>query len=157
MMTQYNNPFLRQNGLQQGQVGAATTGQYSRPAGTVTPPVTQQGGGAGFQQMQAPGMATQQGGGLTLPFRQVFGQPLGADGLPLGGFGGVGVLFAGGIHRRLPVRTNRPIPKELLGAAMEQAAAVRLQAPVAAGQVIVANLLGTGADLIASRSMDRVE
>ena len=64
MMTQYNNPFLRQNGLQQGQVGAATTGQYSRPAGTVTPPVTQQGGGAGFQQMQAPGMATQQGGGL---------------------------------------------------------------------------------------------
>lgn len=64
MMTQYNNPFLRQNGLQQGQVGAATTGQYSRPAGTVTPPVTQQGGGAGFQQMQAPGMATQQGSGL---------------------------------------------------------------------------------------------
>lgn len=64
MMTQYNNPFLRQNGLQQGQIGAATTGQYSRPAGTVTPPVTQQGGGAGFQQMQAPGMAVQQGGGL---------------------------------------------------------------------------------------------
>ena len=64
MMTQYNNPFLRQNGLQQGQIGAATTGQYSRPAGTVTPPVTQQGGGAGFQQMQAPGMATQQGSGL---------------------------------------------------------------------------------------------
>ena len=64
MMTQYNNPFLRQNGLQQGQVGAATTGQYSRPAGTVTPPVTQQGGGAGFQQMQAPGMATQQGSTL---------------------------------------------------------------------------------------------
>ena len=67
------------------------------------------------------------------------------------------VCIAGGIHRRLPVRTNRPIPKELLGAAMEQAAAVRLQAPVAAGQVIVANLLGTGADLIAIRSMDRVE
>ena len=64
MMTQYNNPFLRQNGLQQGQIGAATTGQYSRPAGTVTPPVTQQGGGAGFQQMQAPGMAAQQGSGM---------------------------------------------------------------------------------------------
>lgn len=64
MMTQYNNPFLRQNGLQQGQIGAATTGQYSRPAGTVTPPVTQQGGGAGFQQMQAPGMTAQQGSGL---------------------------------------------------------------------------------------------
>lgn len=64
MMTQYNNPFLRQNGFQQGQIGAATTGQYSSPAGTVTPPVTQQGGGAGFQQMQAPGMTGQQGSTL---------------------------------------------------------------------------------------------
>lgn len=58
-----NNPFYRTNGRQQ-QVGAAQTGQYSSPAGTVTPPVTQQGGGAGFQQMQAPGMAAQQGSGL---------------------------------------------------------------------------------------------
>lgn len=58
-----NNPFYRTNGRQQQQVGAAT-GQYSSPAGTVTPPVTQQGGGAGFQQMQAPGMAAQQGSGL---------------------------------------------------------------------------------------------
>lgn len=59
-----NNPFYRTNGRQQQQVGAALTGQYTSPAGTVTPPVTQQGGGAGFQQIQAPGMATQQSSGL---------------------------------------------------------------------------------------------
>ena len=59
MMTQLNNPLMRQNGLKQGQIGAAATGQYSSPAGTVTPPVTQQGGGAGFQQMQAPSVGAQ--------------------------------------------------------------------------------------------------
>lgn len=55
-MISANSPFQRINGRQQNQVGAAITGQYSSPAGTVTPPVTQQGGGAGFQQMQAPGV-----------------------------------------------------------------------------------------------------
>lgn len=90
MMTQYNNPFLRQNGLQQGQIGAATTGQYSRPAGTVTPPVTQQGGGAGFQQMQAPGMATQQGSGLN----SVMGT-VGSLGGLLGMMNGTGQLTTG--------------------------------------------------------------
>ena len=63
------------------------------------------------------------------------------------------VCVAGGLHRRLPVRTNRAIPKALLPAAMAEAARVRLQAPVAAGQIIIPNLLGTGTDLIASRAM----
>ena len=90
MMTQYNNPFLRQNGLQQRQIGAATTGQYSRPAGTVTPPVTQQGGGAGFQQIQAPGMATQQSGGLNSAMGTV-----GSIGGLLGMMNGNGKLTSG--------------------------------------------------------------
>ena len=93
MMAQYNNPFLRQNGLQQGQIGAATTGQYSRPAGTVTPPVTQQGGGAGFQQIQAPGMATQQGSGLN----GVMGT-VGSIGGLLGMMNGNGKLTPGQSH-----------------------------------------------------------
>ena len=63
------------------------------------------------------------------------------------------VKIAGGMHRRLPVRTNRAIPKGLLLAAMEEAAKVSLTAPVEAGQVIIPDLLGTGADLIASRAM----
>ena len=58
-----------------------------------------------------------------------------------------------GMHRRLPVRTNKAIPKGLLLAAMEEAAKVNLTAPVEAGQVIIPDLLGTGADLIASRAM----
>ena len=63
------------------------------------------------------------------------------------------VCVAGGLHRRLPVRTSAAIPKALLPAAMAEAARVRLQAPVAAGQVVIPDLLGTGVDLIASRAM----
>ena len=63
------------------------------------------------------------------------------------------VCIQGGLHRRLPVRTSVAISKRLLPAAMAEAARVRLQAPVEAGQVILHDLLGTGADLIASRAM----
>ena len=66
MMTQINNPFQRQNGLQQGQIGAAQTGQYSRPAGTVTPPVTSPGMGAGVPQMQGQSVGGQTGGGSVM-------------------------------------------------------------------------------------------
>lgn len=66
------------------------------------------------------------------------------------------VCIAGGLHRRLPVRTTAPIPRALLTAAMAELAGVRLEAPVKAGQVVIRDLLGTGADLIASRDMDRV-
>lgn len=61
MMTQLNNPFMRQNGLKQGQIGAAATGQYSSPAGQVTPPVTSPGMGAGIPQMQGQAVGGQPG------------------------------------------------------------------------------------------------
>lgn len=59
------SPFQRQNGLQPGQMGAAGAGQYSAPAGVVTPPMTAPGGGAGMQAMQAPAVQPQQRQGGT--------------------------------------------------------------------------------------------
>ena len=67
------------------------------------------------------------------------------------------VCVAGGLHRRLPVRTSKAIPKALLPAAMAEAAKVRLTAPVAAGQVLIHDLLGTGADLVATRALPKAE
>lgn len=64
------------------------------------------------------------------------------------------VCIEGGLHRRLPVKTNKPIPKGMLLAAMDEVAKVRLQAPVRSGQVILPDILGTGADLVATRGMD---
>ena len=65
------------------------------------------------------------------------------------------VCVAGGLHRRLPVRTSAAIPKALLFKAMEVANAVCVAAPVQPGQVIVENLLGTGADLVAGRGIEK--
>ena len=50
----------------------------------------------------------------------------------------------------VPVRTRTAIPKELLFKGMEEIRKIEIKAPVRCGDVIVANFLGTGVDLIAS-------
>ena len=54
---------------------------------------------------------------------------------------------------RLPVRTNRPIPKELIFPAMKEISSVELSGPVQIGTVVIKNLLDTGIDVIATRSL----
>lgn len=65
------------------------------------------------------------------------------------------VRVDGGLHRRLPVKTTAPIPKELLFQAMEALNGVTLTAPVTVGQVVITNLLGTGVDVVATREMKK--
>ncbi len=55
---------------------------------------------------------------------------------------------------RLPVTTKGAIPKELLMAAMEVINKAEVAAPAKVGQVIVKNLLDTGVDVVATRSME---
>ena len=63
------------------------------------------------------------------------------------------VCIQGGLHRRLPVKTTAPIPKELIFEAMDALNEVHLTAPVHLGQVVIPNLLGTGVDVVATREM----
>lgn len=63
------------------------------------------------------------------------------------------VVIENGFLKRLPVKTTGPIPKELLGAAMAVLADVSVKAPIQVGTVIVENLLGTGVNIVAARSM----
>ncbi|MBQ9035851.1 MAG: DUF1667 domain-containing protein [Erysipelotrichaceae bacterium] len=63
------------------------------------------------------------------------------------------VKIKGGLHDCLPVKTNKPIPKGLLIEAMGQLRNIEVSAPVKTGDVIVENLLNTGADVIATRNM----
>ena len=65
------------------------------------------------------------------------------------------VWIDNGTLRRLPVRTNREIPKASIFPCMEAINRVRIEAPVEIGQVIIPDILGTGADLVATRSMGR--
>jgi len=53
----------------------------------------------------------------------------------------------------LPVKTRTPIPKKLIRACMEALSGVRVSAPIAAGSVVLADVCGTGVDVIATRSV----
>jgi len=63
------------------------------------------------------------------------------------------VVIKNGFLPRLPVRTETAIPKEKIFEAMEVINKVVVEAPVKVGDVIVENILNTGVNVIASRSM----
>lgn len=56
--------------------------------------------------------------------------------------------------RKLPVRTSRPIGKELLFPAMAEIRKIKAVLPVRRGDVIVRNFMEDGADLIACKDME---
>ena len=63
------------------------------------------------------------------------------------------VMVDGGVHPLCPVWTEKPVPKDRV---LELAAALRnikLKAPVDINQIILENALGTGINVIASRSI----
>lgn len=63
------------------------------------------------------------------------------------------VRIEGGIHRRLPVKTSTSIAKELNFECMELLNKIVVKSPVKHGDVIIKNVLGSGADIIACRNM----
>lgn len=61
------------------------------------------------------------------------------------------VLTDGLPLKLVPVRTNKPIPKDKLLPAMEELGKIRLKIHVRPGDVIVTNFLEPGVNLIATR------
>lgn len=53
----------------------------------------------------------------------------------------------------VPVKTGKTVPKELTFDVVKRACKVSLRAPVKVGDIVVKNILGTGVDLIATRSL----
>ena len=58
-----------------------------------------------------------------------------------------------GKRKLLPVRSNKPIPKDKLLECMYQLPRVRVKPPVKIGQVVVPNIANTGVHLIATDDM----
>ena len=63
------------------------------------------------------------------------------------------VRVTGGLYPRCPVKTDAPIPKELIFKAMALLDGVELTAPVRVGQVVVENVLGTGVNFVSARNL----
>jgi CxxC motif-containing protein len=55
------------------------------------------------------------------------------------------------------VKTSKPIPKRLIPKFMELVKQVQIEAPVKVGDVVMKNVLDTGADVVATRSVRRIE
>lgn len=55
----------------------------------------------------------------------------------------------------LSVKTQSPIPKELIFQCMQALSEVKLAAPIAPGTVVLANVLGTGVDIIATKEVSK--
>lgn len=63
------------------------------------------------------------------------------------------VRLTGGSLRRCPVRTNKAVPRGKLLEIMKLLDGIELVSPVAAGQTVISDVAGTGADVIVTRSL----
>lgn len=64
------------------------------------------------------------------------------------------VVIENGVKNRLPVITEKEIPKTALRQCIQKLYEVRAKAPVKEGDVIAENICNTGVNVIASRSME---
>lgn len=64
------------------------------------------------------------------------------------------VRLEGGEYRRCPVKTSVPVPKDLIPELMEALCGLSARAPVRVGDVLASDILGTGADIVATREID---
>jgi CxxC motif-containing protein len=66
------------------------------------------------------------------------------------------VKVEGGNLPLVSVRLTEAIPKEKIFEVMDQIKKVKVEAPVAIGQVIIPNVLGLGRDVIATKHVSRI-
>ena len=60
------------------------------------------------------------------------------------------VRVNGGIENVVPCKSSKPVPKELMFDCMKEINSAVAQAPVALGDVLIKNILGTGSDIVAT-------
>jgi len=63
------------------------------------------------------------------------------------------VRVESGVLPMLPVRTEKPISRKLIKSCMKKLAEIIVRAPIKCGDVVYANILDTGVDIIASRDL----
>ncbi|MGL5611503.1 DUF1667 domain-containing protein, partial [Cetobacterium sp.] len=63
------------------------------------------------------------------------------------------VRVSGGIHHMVPVKTDKPIPKELVFQCMELLKDIKIQSPQKIGTVVLNNILGTDANIVLTRDI----
>ena len=67
------------------------------------------------------------------------------------------VKLEGGLYKRLPVITSDNIPKGKMTEVMEAISQVTVTAPIKMNDIIIEDVCGLGVNIIASRSMEKIE
>ncbi len=62
-----------------------------------------------------------------------------------------------GMHPLVPVYTAQPFPKPKIFDLLQEIRKLEIEAPIEIEQVVLANALGTGIDIVTSRPMPRVD
>lgn len=57
----------------------------------------------------------------------------------------------------LPCKTNRPVRKDLMFDVMKEVCKIEAHAPVKQGEVLIKNVCGTDADIIATQTLEKVK
>lgn len=59
----------------------------------------------------------------------------------------------GGIIPRVSCKTDNPVSKQLIFEVMDKINEIEVEAPVTIGQILIENVLGTGSNIIATKSV----
>lgn len=63
------------------------------------------------------------------------------------------VPIDGAVHPCCPVKTDQPIPKDEIGAAMDLLKSIRLKSPVSVGDLVVKEICGTNSAWVVTKNM----
>ena len=63
------------------------------------------------------------------------------------------IRVEGGIHHMVPVKTDKPIPKELIFDCMNLLKNIKIKSPRKVGDVILENILGTDSNIVLTRDI----
>lgn len=64
------------------------------------------------------------------------------------------LVAVAGTHVPLPVKTERPISKKLMGESLAVLRLTKVQPPVAMGDVVVENICGSGVNVVATATIE---
>ena len=63
------------------------------------------------------------------------------------------VVISGASVVRLPVKTDKPIPKGKIDDVMKEINKVRVKSPIKIGEIIIKNVCETGSNIVATKSL----
>jgi CxxC motif-containing protein len=58
-------------------------------------------------------------------------------------------------HKRIPVKTDKEIPKDMIFDIMKVLDTIEVSAPIKIGEIIIEDVLGTNANIVATRSIKK--